>query len=92
MHIHLPDATLFDTYLSDRLQGPIGDDLPTPGLSLRYAATGLPVICRICDKGDKWLPENERVFVCEHDPLEGMPGLRVIDSVRSELVYIERGN
>lgn len=93
MHLFLMgldcDAALFDDTLADRLQGPIGDDLPTPGLTLFDKALGLPVRCRICGRADRWLPDG-RVYVCEHEPHWLTPWLRVIDDVSVSKVIVRR--
>lgn len=93
MHLQLmglsSEVTVFDTHLSDRLQGPIGDDLPVPGLVLFDRVLDLPVRCRLCGRCDRWLPENELVFVCEHEPAREVPWLRRIDSVRADRVIVE---
>lgn len=81
----IPESTIFDIYLSDRLQDEPGSDLPIPGFSLLDKLTGLPVKCCICNESNHWLPEG-LVFVCEHDPIPLLP-CRVLDSVRVEKVY-----
>lgn len=86
--LNLNDATEFDFYLSDRLTGPIGDDLPRIGFRLLDKLTFQPVVCRICGRADGWLPEGA-TFVCEHPPIDGV-ACRVIDDIRADAVIVER--
>lgn len=82
----IPEATELDCFLSDRLQDGPGSDLPIPGVVLFDKLLGLPVRCRICGRADRWLPEG-RTFVCEHDPIPGVP-CRVIDDVSVDWVTV----
>lgn len=86
----IPESTIFDTYLSERLQDNPGSDLPIPGYSLLDWMTGMPIRCCICDEFNHWLPEGI-VFVCEHDPIPGVP-CRILDSVRMEKVMVVNEN
>lgn len=82
-----PLTGLLDEPLSERLQGePIGNDLGgDEGCALFDVELGLPVHCRICGQANRWIREG-LVYVCEHEPLELFPVIRVIDSVRVEIV------
>ena len=49
--------------------------------------SGFPFKCRLYGRDDQWRPENERVFVCEHEPVDAMLlPIAQKDTVRTELI------
>ena len=48
---------------------------------------GRPFACHLCGATNKWVLDNEHVFVCEHEPVSiGRGAIRQISSVATKLV------
>ncbi len=66
----------------DNMMGDAWREVPITEHKLVDRAS-IPVLCRICERDNRWIKENDRVYVCEHEPIIGA-GLccRQIDSVK----------
>ena len=48
---------------------------------------GQPFKCHLCGADDEWTPDNEHVFVCEHEPIfVGRGSIRQISSIPTRLI------
>jgi len=48
---------------------------------------GHPFRCHLCGADDGWVPEDNRVFICEHEPIgTGRLGCRQISDIPFRLV------
>lgn len=52
-----------------------------------YTPQGELFHCHLCQSTDKWILDNENVFVCEHEPIwVGRGSIRQISSIATKLV------